>query len=156
MSNQFSMAWTEEMDAELRKGFAEGRSASVIGLRMDKSRNAVIGRLHRLGLKRTPRQRSAMQGASNRQRRKNDAKAAPKKPIFRVKRPAGLIQPPKIIIEPPRLELSRNLKLLDLTSHDCKWPYGEGPIFFCGIPKPVEVPYCPYHASLAYTRAPNA
>ena len=149
--NQFTQAWTEEMDGRIRVMFHDGKSARDIGEAMGKSRNAVIGRLHRIGLVRSPTQIAEAKAASNKLRRKNDPKKS--RPIFRIKRRAGLIQPPRIIVEPPRLGLSRDLKLLDLTAHDCKWPYGEWPFVFCGNPKPVEVSYCPYHASLAYTRA---
>ena len=45
------MAWTEERVEELKKLWAEGHSASQIAARMGGvTRNAVIGKVHRLGL----------------------------------------------------------------------------------------------------------
>lgn len=43
-------AWTDEADAELRRLQAEGYSGGRIAALMGKTRNAVIGRLHRLKL----------------------------------------------------------------------------------------------------------
>ena len=44
--------WTEEHDALLKREYGKGRlSAGDIGGRMGRSRNSVIGRAHRLGLK---------------------------------------------------------------------------------------------------------
>src|SRR4051812_30258965 len=44
--------WTEEMDAELRRYHSEHYSSSQIAAKMERglTRNAVIGRVHRLGL----------------------------------------------------------------------------------------------------------
>ncbi len=45
------MGWTEERVAELKKLWAEGHSASQIAKRLGSvTRNAVIGKVHRLGL----------------------------------------------------------------------------------------------------------
>ena len=45
------MAWTEERIKELRQLWSEGQSASKIAERLGGvTRNAVIGKIHRLGL----------------------------------------------------------------------------------------------------------
>lgn len=47
------MSWTPQKIAHLKALWAEGRSAAHIGRRLDVSRNAVIGKIHRLGLERS-------------------------------------------------------------------------------------------------------
>lgn len=42
--------WTDEEDATLRKMISDGKSSSQIGLVLGRSRNAIIGRRHRLGI----------------------------------------------------------------------------------------------------------
>ncbi|QDH50422.1 hypothetical protein [Caulobacter phage KcrB] len=49
MTRSVARAWSEEDDAVLLKDWARGRSASVIGMRLGRSRCAVLGRLYRLG-----------------------------------------------------------------------------------------------------------
>ena len=44
------MAWNTETDELIKKLWADGRSASQIGAEIGVSRNAIIGRVHRLGL----------------------------------------------------------------------------------------------------------
>ena len=48
------MSWTQDRVDTLTKLWAEGLSASEIGRRMEVSKNAVIGKAHRLGLPSRP------------------------------------------------------------------------------------------------------
>lgn len=45
------MSWTETQDEELRRLVDQGESATNIAIAMERTRNAVIGRVSRLGLK---------------------------------------------------------------------------------------------------------
>ena len=71
------MGWTEERVSELKKLWAEGHSASQIAKRLGSvTRNAVIGKVHRLGL---------------------SGRATPSRPV---KRPPRLARPkPQVIAE---------------------------------------------------------
>ena len=51
MSNP-AILWTAEQTEELKRLYGEGLSCSAIAAVMGKSRNAVIGRAHRIGLER--------------------------------------------------------------------------------------------------------
>lgn len=44
--------------------------------------------------------------------------------------------------------LPRHLSLLELEPDDCRYPYGEGPITFCGRAKRENSSYCPAHFDL--------
>lgn len=47
--------------------------------------------------------------------------------------------------------IPHNVALVDLTDHDCRYPYGEGTdITFCGHPKQEKSSYCPAHAALCW------
>lgn len=48
------MSWTDERIEELKKLWAEGLSTGEIGKRIGVSKNAVVGKAHRLGLKSRP------------------------------------------------------------------------------------------------------
>lgn len=48
------MSWTEERITALRQLWSDGLSAAEIGRRLDVSKNAVIGKAHRLGLPSRP------------------------------------------------------------------------------------------------------
>ncbi len=119
------MSWTDERIAKLQKLWDEGLSASQIAEKLgDVTRNAVIGKAHRLGLKSRPS--PVKQDAS-------PAKPAAKK----AKSPA---KPTKVT-------------LLDLNERMCKWPIGhpgEEDFHFCGKKAEPGFPYCAGHCAEAY------
>lgn len=155
------MNWTDERVELLKKLWAEGLSASQIATQLGGvSRNAVIGKVHRLKLSGRGRASSATP------RPKKSAPSAPKAP--RPSRPmtttigATALQA-RFDAQPeaapaPRLSsvvvpLSRNLKLIELSERTCKWPNGDPlaeEFSFCGNDVGDCGPYCAYHARVAY------
>lgn len=65
------MAWTDEMVAELAKLWNEGLTTVEIGRKLGVSKNAVVGKAHRLGLESRP--------SPIKRQKKKEEKAAPKK-----------------------------------------------------------------------------
>lgn len=133
------MFWTDEMDRILREmAGTPGISCSQIAgaltyLGCEVSRNAVIGRATRLGIK----------TQQNRAERK--IKHDPKP---RVRTPDA--PPPMLRIdssEPHRLKA-----LIELEPHECRWPIGgwpdTTPVLFCAKPRCEASPYCPGHHNL--------
>ncbi|MGQ2909477.1 MAG: GcrA family cell cycle regulator [Aliihoeflea sp.] len=155
------MNWTDERVELLKKLWAEGLSASQIATQLGGvSRNAVIGKVHRLKLSGRGRASSATP------RPKKTAPSAPKAP--RPSRPmtttigATALQA-RFDAQPeaapaPRLSsvvvpLSRNLKLIELSERTCKWPNGDPlaeEFSFCGNDVGDCGPYCAYHSRVAY------
>ncbi|MEM6634507.1 MAG: GcrA family cell cycle regulator [Pseudomonadota bacterium] len=173
------MAWTEERVTLLKKLWGEGQSASQIAKELGGvTRNAVIGKVHRLGLSNrnggaeTPRPRDA--GTTPKAARKTAAEkpaaaAAPPQAPVQARReivPAGQPLPPQPSaneISPEVLatqrEVQKNalrLSLMELTERTCKWPFGDpatDDFWFCGLPVEPGSPYCKPCAAVAYQPA---
>ncbi len=142
-----AVAWSAEHVDTLRQLWLEGHSARVIGDRLGRTRNSVIGRVHRLRL--------AKRISTIGERKKPGPKKNPG--AFRKSR----ARPPELRVarvKPPRPQEvpspeARMISLMELTPFTCKWPLGhpgEPGFAFCGaVPFPNRV-YCEHHARLAY------
>ena len=154
------MTWTDERVETLKKLWADGLSASQIAAELGGiTRNAVIGKVHRLGL-------------SGRAKSPASAAPRPRKPrphsqMLRVSRPAmrgntALAQAYEFEVEaePEVIEniipLGQRRSLLELTEETCRWPIGDPgtpEFFFCGGQSVTGLPYCAYHSRVAYQPA---
>ena len=164
-----TMGWTDERVERLKKLWSEGLSASQIAAQLGGvSRNAVIGKVHRLCLP----GRAKAGGAATARPAKRQAAAAPRAQSFMprtvtrtVTRAQGAtmlkeevetelyleteVQPASNVVVP----ISRRLALTELTERTCKWPVGDpmkDDFHFCGCEIADTSPYCTYHAKLAY------
>ena len=164
------MSWTDERIALLKRLWKDGKSAAEIAKALSKgvTRNAVIGKAHRMGLSGRPSPiKKAASGAG-----KKSAKA-PKKEIKKTKKVKKAavasthsaasgkrknILPSKEVTEPKKLKPEEippdgGVALIDLTERMCKWPIGdprEDDFTFCGRTTNGVTPYCQNHASMAY------
>jgi len=154
------MSWTDERVDLLRKLWTEGLSASQIAAELGGvTRNAVIGKVHRLGL--SGRAKPA-QSAASRQKRAPRANAYAKrttgtKALAPAAKPAGEAASSRsaVVVDVPEPKLL-NLNLLQLTESTCKWPIGDpqhDDFAFCGNTARDGDPYCEYHCRLAYQPA---
>jgi GcrA cell cycle regulator len=154
------MSWTDERVESLKKLWAEGLSASQIAAELGGiTRNAVIGKVHRLGL--AGRAKSPASTAP----RPRKTRAA--SPMLRISRPSvrgntALAQLYETEHEPhPELAdnvipLGQRRTLLELTEETCRWPIGDPgspEFFFCGGQTVTSLPYCAYHSRIAYQPA---
>ncbi len=156
------MAWTDERVELLKKLWGEGLSASQIAGRIGAvTRNAVIGKVHRLGLSgrattsrmKTHRPRPRLASPAN-------AKRLVAKPRFQqIGNPAlrALYQPDAEPYQQPLEELdipmAERKSIQTLTECSCRWPIGDPqtPEFhFCGKGKVTGLPYCEFHARSAF------
>ncbi|MBT8426351.1 MAG: GcrA cell cycle regulator, partial [Silicimonas sp.] len=173
------MSWTDERVELLKKMWTEGQSASQIAKELGGvTRNAVIGKVHRLGLSNragsaaspAPEKKSAKADAAPKAQSKKPAKApvqekvievtvAPRKPIV----PAGQPLPPQPSaneISPEALasvreieKKAKKISLMELTERTCKWPIGDPAtedFWFCGLSVQAGKPYCEAHVGVAF------
>jgi GcrA cell cycle regulator len=163
------MNWTDERVERLKKLWAEGLSASQIAAQLGGvSRNAVIGKVHRLSLP----GRAKAGGTNTAARAQKRPTVAPRAQTFTsriatrtVTRQQGATmlkeevdidvmeemeyRPASNVVVP----ISRRLGLTELTERTCKWPVGDplkDDFHFCGCESTDSSPYCTYHAKLAY------
>ncbi len=177
-----SVTWSDERVEQLKRLWSEGRSASQIAAEIGGvSRNAVIGKVHRLGL--SGRSKTAPASSGTRPRGKAALAAKPaggsgqgEAEHRRVERApeasahvsvgaTALAQPRPLASEPalrPRpvaevvAPVAERVTIMDLREGMCRWPMGDptSPEFrFCGARSSAGAPYCQHHAQIAYQPA---
>src|SRR5450432_3745973 len=158
------MGWTDERVALLTKLWADGLSASQIAAELGGiTRNAVIGKVHRLGLS----GRAKSPSASAPRPRKARAHAHAHTHLMRVSRPAirgntalahayDFEQEPEPELVDNIIPLGQRRTILELTEETCRWPIGDPgstDFFFCGGQAGTGAPYCTFHSRVAYQPA---
>ncbi|MCB1519718.1 MAG: GcrA cell cycle regulator [Hyphomicrobiaceae bacterium] len=156
------MAWTDERVELLKKLWSEGLSASQIAGRLGSvTRNAVIGKVHRLGLSGRATT-SRMKTHRARPRAANAATAKRQQPKSRFAtsgNPAlrALYHPEAEPYASQEAELDIPLKerktIQTLAECSCRWPIGDPQhleFHFCGKDKVPGLPYCEFHARRAF------
>lgn len=123
------MAWTDEKIQKLQDLWGKGMTASQIAEALGDgiTRNAVIGKAHRLKLPSRP---------------------SPVKPEAKPKEEPVKKDP--VVEEAPA---TKRTSLLELTEQTCKWPIGhpgDPDFYFCGKPSKPGVPYCREHCEMAF------
>ena len=138
------MSWTEEKVAKLKELWGKGNTASQIaeiigGL----SRNAVIGKAHRLNLSAKIKTRTAI---SN----QNPEGSLDEK---KIKSKRGRRSKFKSLIIEKDFEPENPKQLEELDENSCKWPIGhpnEKSFYFCGRSSLKDFSYCKLHLLYAY------
>lgn len=173
------MSWTDERVETLKKLWMDGLSASQIAAELGEgvTRNAVIGKVHRLKLSArakpattSPRPRPANRPAARRPATTGVSTGGAPATLKR----RQTIGPAQVVgatalkaseetemeveiatavaaeIEIPEAE---RLGLMDLNEHTCKWPIGDplnADFHFCGRESEEGKPYCDFHSRRAY------
>ena len=137
------MSWTNEKVEKLKELWSKGHTASQIaGMLGDTTRNAVIGKAHRLDLEaRAPSKQSGK------------PKSRDNKQIRRTSAPTSRKAKFKSILLDKNFEPENPKSLEDLTESTCKWPIGhpnEEKFYFCGRKPEGEFPYCKLHVLYAF------
>ncbi len=138
------MSWTEEKVAKLKELWGKGNTASEIANIIGGiSRNAVIGKAHRLNLSAKIKTRTATSSqdfeSSIENKKSNSRKGRRNK--FR-----------SLIIEKD-FEPENPKQLEELDESSCKWPIGhpdEKDFYFCGRSSLKDFSYCKLHLLYAY------
>jgi len=160
-----AVGWTDDRVALLRRLWEDGQSASKIAAQLGGvTRNAVIGKVHRLGL--AGRARGGEEAPST---------ATPSAKVIEIQTAIAVVEtqapePVAIVSHRPApdfpasaptpastpLPVSQRVTIMDLRESMCRWPLGDPttPEFrFCGARSITGLPYCTHHAEIAYQPA---
>ena len=158
LQKDIGMSWTDERVELLKKLWSDGLSASQIAAELGGiTRNAVIGKVHRLGL--SGRAKSASSAAPRPRKARS--------PMMRIGRASirgntALAHAYEMEAEAaPELidnviPIGQRRTILELTEQTCRWPVGDPgstDFFFCGGNTLGGLPYCAYHSRVAYQPA---
>ncbi|MHA1550017.1 MAG: GcrA family cell cycle regulator [Alphaproteobacteria bacterium] len=136
------MSWTSTRIAKLKKLWEKGLSTTEIGTKLGFSKNAVVGKAHRLGLK-------SRQATTKKIKRKIAPKISKGAPAKNIRENSSSENKTSI-----KKSQSKIISILDLKPGMCRWPM-EDPrsdeFSFCGEPTFGKKPYCLKHCSQAYT-----
>ena len=136
------MSWTPEREKKLRELWKKGHTASEIATLLgEATRNAVIGKAHRLNLQaRAPSKKHKSEGKTEINTSVKEEKLS-RKARF------------KSLLLDKNFEPENPKQLEELTDETCRWPFNhphEKDFYFCGR-KPLEkFPYCKLHVLYAF------
>ena len=147
------MGWTDERVELLKKLWADGLSASQIAAELGGiTRNAVIGKVHRLGL--SGRAKSPSSAAPRpRKARSSGHMLRVSRPTMRGNTALAFEYEPEPEPELVEIPIEQRKTLLQLSDKTCRWPVGDPgaeDFGYCGAKPKTNVVYCPYHARIAY------
>ena len=138
------MSWTTERERKLKELWKEGHTASQIAEMLgDTTRNAVIGKAHRLNLqaRTTSKKSSVKEDTKNNNTQEVKTQKLGRKAKF------------KALLLDKNFEQENPKKLEDLTDQTCRWPIGhpyEKKFYFCGRIPMEKFPYCKLHVLYAF------
>ena len=171
------MSWTDERVEVLKTMWGEGKSASQIAKELGGvTRNAVIGKVHRLSLPgraksggtSTSRSKRAAPSARSSSSTTYASRTTTTTTTRSMPRSSGATALKQEIVtdavayvdtrpvDDVVIPISRKLPLTELTEKTCKWPVGDPmqeDFFFCGTDCDEAAPYCSYHSKLAFQPA---
>ena len=138
------MSWTEQKVQKLRELWTKGNTASEIaGILGETTRNAVIGKAHRLNL-----EERAPSKAKSSSEKKQAIGSQPK-----LKGSVSRKSKFNSILLDKNFEPENPTSLENLSDQTCKWPSGhpdEENFYFCGRKSLDSVPYCKLHVLYAF------
>lgn len=136
------MGWTDQQVDELKRLWDEGLTTGEIGKALGVSKNAVVGKAHRLGLNSRP---------SPIRRNEEEKKKASETKVKQEEK-----EPAKKSAKKADKAKDKLFTVNDLTMTSCRWPIGDPKdedFHFCGKEAIPGKPYCMEHAGVAYVSA---
>jgi GcrA cell cycle regulator len=158
------LQWTDDRVELLKKLWNDGLSASQIAGELGQvTRNAVIGKVHRLGL--SGRAKAPSSSAPRVRKPPRATPSAPPRPSMPASRsnlafkprPAPDLMPAVDLAPLPEIDnvvpMGERCTIMELKEYSCRWPIGEPgteEFRYCGARSGTGIPYCGYHARIAY------
>ena len=137
------MGWTDESVEKLRQLWAQGLTANEIAKKLGVTKNAIVGKVHRLCLTARPSPIKSKEAEEESPQQPDLIEKIEEKPVEEV-------------AKPHKTEELTNIKLVDLDSHTCRWPIGDprdDDFCFCGKKVRSGQTYCDEHSMQAYVKA---
>lgn len=161
------MSWTDERVEQLRKLWTDGLSASQIASALGNgiTRNAVIGKVHRLGLSGRVKAPSSSASRSRVAQPRTPRSSSPRRPsgggggggsignTALAYAPRTYSPPAPKRAEDVVIPMSERVTIMELKENMCRWPLGDpqSPDFrYCGLGSDGAGAYCCYHSTIAY------
>ena len=138
------MSWTPEREEKLKELWKKGHTASQIATMLgETTRNAVIGKAHRLRLQARATSKKSTPKISSENNNEQEIKTQ------KLGRKAKF----KALLLDKNFEQENPKKLEELTDETCRWPIGhphEEKFYFCGRKSMEKFPYCKLHVLYAF------
>jgi GcrA cell cycle regulator len=162
------MSWNDERVELLKKLWTDGLSASQIAAELGSvTRNAVIGKVHRLGLSGRAKTATPAQQRPRKQTAPAAARPAAARSVSapQVRGNVALAAQPMMeayietmpeVREDVVVPMSRRVQIMELREAMCKWPIGDpmnADFVYCGADCNFGTPYCTHHSAIAYQPA---
>ena len=139
------MSWTDEKVEKLKELWGKGNTASQIAEIIGGiTRNAVIGKAHRLNLSAKIKARNFTSNPNSNQKNKSEIGSSPKR---------GRKSRFKSLLIEKDFEPENPKQLEELDENSCKWPIGhpdESSFYFCGRKSLKDFSYCKLHLLYAF------
>ena len=141
--------WNPERIEQLRNFVVAGLTCSQIAAEIGVTRNAVIGKIHRLGLGSGRPERALARACPPRARR---SPFSPQRQLLRLLH-ADAAAADTVTAEAIPIDSAQRCSLLELAQGKCRWPIsdpGAADFAFCGNEATAGFSYCAGHARMAY------
>lgn len=160
------MSWNDQRIDTLKRLWTDGLSASQIAASLGYvTRNAVIGKIHRLGL--SGRSRTGQPSIGGKPRKERPVPRRSTRPtVAAIGNGAMATAEPSYAVMPRRepepeastevMSIGQRVDIMMLTEKTCRWPIGDPGMegfTFCGRKPCAGTPYCTSHARIAYMPA---
>lgn len=148
------MGWTPELIKDLKKHWKKGLTTGEIGRLIGMSKNAVVGKAHRLGLESRPSpiRREKLEASKTRKAAKRLLKPVQNEQQNELN--TSTVEAGKSVKSVRKNGKNKGVKLVDLKPTSCRWPEGDpkDPDFhFCGKEAVPGKSYCDEHCQVAYS-----
>ena len=159
------MSWTDERVEQLKKMWLDGLSASQIAgeLANGITRNAVIGKVHRLGLSGRVKSPSPAPARPRAKTRPDEDNRGPSTPVVHgnlavaAEVRSAPAPAPRTSGEDVVIPICERVSIMELRESMCRWPLGDptsSEFRYCGAKMQIGLgPYCAHHARIAYQPA---
>jgi GcrA cell cycle regulator len=147
--------WNDATIARLRSLWAEGHSTAEIGRRLGFSKNAIVGKAHRLHLPARPSPISRSGATRAPKPRRTRGPSLPALTCLQHAAAPSSLPTAPMKLPPPSEKPAVRAVSTSLRSDRCCWPIGEPgtPAFrFCEERNETGRPYCPDHCQIAYRK----